>query len=52
MQHQAPIDPKTLSRWRSRPDSEKLDILLKQMLEVAKLRKFLKLGDLEQDDEK
>ena len=48
MQYQAPIDPTTLSRWRSRLGSEKLEILLKQTLEVASRRKFLNPGDLEQ----
>jgi transposase, IS5 family len=47
MQYQAPIDPTTLSRWRSRLGSEKLEILLKQTLEVAKRRKFLDAGDLD-----
>lgn len=48
MQYQSPIDPTTLSRWRSRLGSEKLEILLKQTLEVAKRRKFLKDQELDQ----
>jgi IS5 family transposase len=47
MQYHAPIDPTTLSRLRSRLGSEKLEILLKQTLEVAKRGKFLDAGDLD-----
>ena len=47
MHYQAPIDPTTLSKWRSSLGSEKLEILLKQILEVDKRRKFLDAGDLD-----
>jgi IS5 family transposase len=46
MQHEAPIDPTTLTRWRSRLGAEKLELLLKQTLEIARDRKLLKRRDL------
>lgn len=48
MQYQAPIDPTTLSRWRTRLGAEKLEILLRQTLEVARQRKLMKSGEMEQ----
>ena len=35
MQHKSPIDPTTLSRWRSRLGADRLEILLKQMIELS-----------------
>jgi IS5 family transposase len=46
MQHEAPIDPTTLTRWRSRLGAEKLELLLKQTLVIARDRKLLKRPDL------
>ena len=38
MQHKPPIDPTTLSRWRSRFGSDKLEVLLKQTFDTANQR--------------
>jgi len=46
MQHEPPIDPTTLTRWRSRLGAEKLELLLKQTLEIARDRKLLKRQDM------
>ena len=46
MQHQPPIDPTTLSRWRSRLGADKLEILLKQTIDTAKQKNLLKEKDL------
>ncbi len=46
MQHKPPIDPKTLSRWRSRLGSEKIEILLKQTIDIVKELKLLEQKDL------
>jgi len=46
MQHKPPIDPTTLSRWRSRLGADKLEILLKQTIDTAKQRNLLKPKDL------
>jgi len=46
MQHEPPIDPTTLTRWHSRLGAEKLGLLLKQTLEIARDRKLLKRRDL------
>jgi len=35
MQHKSPIDPTTLSKWRSRLGADRLEILLKQMIELS-----------------
>jgi IS5 family transposase len=46
MQHKPPIDPTTLSRWRSRLGSDKIEILLKQTIDIAKQLKLLRHKDL------
>ena len=46
MQHKPPIDPTTLSRWRSRLGSEKIEMLLKQTIDIAKELKLLEQKDL------
>ena len=46
MQHQPPIDPTTLSRWRSRLGADKLEIILKQTIDTAKQKNLLKEKDL------
>jgi IS5 family transposase len=46
MQHKPPIDPTTLSRWRSRLGAEKLEVLLKQTIDTAKQKNLLKEKDL------
>lgn len=46
MQHKPPIDPTTLSRWRSRLGADKLELLLKQTIDTAKQRDLLKPKDL------
>ncbi len=46
MQHRSPIDPATLSRWRSRPGADRLAILLKKTIEIATSEKFLPLNHL------
>ena len=35
MQHKSPIDPTTLSRWRSRLGADRSEILLKQTIELS-----------------
>jgi IS5 family transposase len=46
MQHKPPIDPTTLSRWRSRLGSDEIEILLKQTIDIARQLKFLGHKDL------
>ncbi len=46
MQHKPPIDPTTLSRWRSRLGSDKIEILLKQTIDIARQLKLLRHKDL------
>jgi IS5 family transposase len=46
MQHKPPIDPTTLSRWRSRLGADKLEVLLKQTIDTAKQKNLLKPKDL------
>ena len=48
MQHKPPIDPTSLSRWRSRLGAEKLEILLKQTVDVARNRNLLRDKDLKE----
>jgi IS5 family transposase len=46
MQHEPPIDPTTLTLWCSRLGAEKLELLLKQMLEIARGRKLVRRQDI------
>ena len=47
MQHKPPIDPTTLSRWRSRLGAERLEILLQQTIQVARRTGQLRKPQLE-----
>lgn len=47
MQHEPPIDPSSLSRWRSRVGAERLELLLKVVVETAIKMKAIKPADLE-----
>ena len=46
MQHKSPIDPTTLSRWRSSLGADRLGILLKQTIELALKNKLIRPQDL------
>ena len=46
MQHEAPIDPSSLSRWRKRVGAERLALLLKETVELAVREKHLPKQDL------
>ena len=46
MQHNAPIDPSSLSRWRNRVGAERFELLLKVVIETALKMKALKPDDL------
>jgi hypothetical protein len=46
MQHEPPIDQTTLTLWCSRLGAEKLELLLKQMLEIARGRKLVRRQDI------
>lgn len=46
MQHRSPIDPATLSRWRSRIGADRLVVLLRKTIEVATSKKLLPTNDL------
>ena len=46
MQHNAPIYPSSLSRWRNRVGAERFELLLKVVIETALKMKALKPGDL------
>lgn len=48
MQHQFPIDPSSMSRWRKRIGSEQLELLLKETIELAVREKQLPTRDLQQ----
>ncbi|MGD8453215.1 MAG: IS5 family transposase [Phycisphaerae bacterium] len=48
MQHEAPIDPSSLSRWRKRVGAERLALLLKETVELAVREKHLPKQDLRQ----
>ncbi|MDY7042543.1 MAG: IS5 family transposase [Chloroflexota bacterium] len=48
MQHEAPIDPSSLSRWRKRVGAERLELLLKETIELAVREKQLPEKDLRQ----
>lgn len=48
MQHEAPIDPSSMSRWRKRVGAEQLTLLLKETVELAVREKQLPKQDLRQ----
>lgn len=48
MQHEAPIDPSSISRWRKRVGSERLEQLLKETVDLAVRAKQLPKRDLRQ----
>ena len=48
MQHEAPIDPSSLSRWRKRVGAERLALLLKETVELAVRAQHLPKPDLQQ----
>lgn len=48
MQHEAPIDPSSLSRWRKRVGAARLELLLKETIELAVREKHLPQQDLKQ----
>jgi IS5 family transposase len=43
-EHEVPLDPSSLVRWRRRVGSEGMEKLLKETVETAKRRRFLKAG--------
>jgi IS5 family transposase len=45
-QHECPIDRSNMIRWRQRVGSEKMEAMLKETIETAKRKKFLKPTDL------
>jgi len=47
MQHEAPIDPSSMSRWRKRVGAKRLELLLKETIELALREKQLRKKDLE-----
>lgn len=47
MQHEPPIDPSSLSRWRKRVGAERLEMLLKVVIETAIAMKAIKPAELE-----
>ena len=48
MQHEPPIDPSSMSRWRKRVGAERLELLLKETIELAVREKQLPKRDLAQ----
>lgn len=48
MQHEGPIDPSSMSRWRKRIGAERLELLLKETIELAVREKQLPKKDLRQ----
>ena len=48
MQHEAPIDPSSMSRWRKRVGADRLELLLKETLDLAVRTKQLPKRDLKQ----
>jgi IS5 family transposase len=48
MQHEAPIDPSSLSRWRKRVGAERLALLLQETIELAVREQQLPPQDLQQ----
>ena len=47
MQHERPIDPSLLSRWRARLGPEKLELLLEQTIAIATETGQLKKSQLQ-----
>jgi len=45
-QHDLPVDPTTLVKWRKRVGAEKLELLLKETIEAARRCQVLKRSDL------
>ncbi len=48
MQHEAPIDPSSMSRWRTRVGAERLELLLTETIDLAVRDKQLPKRDLKQ----
>ena len=48
MQHQAPINPSSMSRWRKRVGAQRLELLIKETIALALREKQLRKKDLEQ----
>ncbi len=48
MQHEAPIDPSSMSRWRKRVGPRRLELLLSETIELAVRAKQLPKRDLKQ----
>lgn len=48
MQHDCPIDPSSLSRWRKRVGAERLETMLQATIEVAQKRKLLRESEARQ----
>lgn len=48
MQHEVPIDPSSMSRWRKRVGAERLELLLKETIDLAVREKQVRSKDLEQ----
>jgi len=46
MQHETPIDPSSMSRWRKRVGAERLELLLKETIDLALRSKQLPKQDL------
>lgn len=47
MQHEPPVDPSSLSRWRKRVGAERLELLLKVVIETALKMKAIKPAELD-----
>ncbi|MCP4593726.1 MAG: transposase [bacterium] len=48
MQHEAPINPSSVSRWRKRVGAERLELLLKETIDLAVRGKQVHAKDLKQ----
>ena len=47
MQHDAPIDPSSMSRWRKRVGAERMELMIQETIELAVREKQLRKKDLE-----
>ena len=47
MQHACPIHPTSMTKWRNRVGAERLELLLKETIELAVREKHLPAGDLQ-----